>query len=252
MTTLAFYHIKGGVGKTATLVNLSFIAAQQGAKCLICDLDPQSSTTFYFRIQPKFKSGVKGFVKGGKRFEANIKGTDYENLDLLPAELSFRNLDIRLNKTKKSKQQLVKILEPFQAEYDYLFLDSPPNLNIVAENIISAADYLMIPVIPTPLAVRTYRQLENFFDNKKYNKSKIMVFFSMVEKRKKLHLEMMKDLSAERVMKSYIPFLSEIERMGVNCEPVSAVTPQSKASLAYQQLWDEMKMQFNSISGYMK
>ncbi len=62
MKTLALYHIKGGVGKTAAAVNLSYLAASTGARALLCDLDPQSAATFYFRIRPRFKSGVKGFI----------------------------------------------------------------------------------------------------------------------------------------------------------------------------------------------
>jgi len=62
MTTLAIYSNKGGVGKTAAAVNLSYLAAQTGAKTLLCDLDPQSSATYYFRIKPKLRSGAKGFI----------------------------------------------------------------------------------------------------------------------------------------------------------------------------------------------
>src|SRR5258708_617205 len=61
MPTLAVYHTKGGVGKTATAVNLAYLAAQSGAHTLLCDLDPQSAATFYFRVKPKLTSGIKTF-----------------------------------------------------------------------------------------------------------------------------------------------------------------------------------------------
>src|SRR5215510_9242739 len=64
MPTLAVYHTKGGVGKTATAVNLAYLAAQSGAHTLLCDLDPQSAATFYFRVKPKLTSGSKTFIKG--------------------------------------------------------------------------------------------------------------------------------------------------------------------------------------------
>jgi chromosome partitioning protein len=67
MTTLALYSNKGGVGKTAAAVNLSYLAALSGAKTLICDLDPQSSASYYFRVKPKLKAGAKGFIRGGKQ-----------------------------------------------------------------------------------------------------------------------------------------------------------------------------------------
>ena len=55
MQVLALYHMKGGVGKTAAAVNLAYLAAQSGARTLLCDLDPQASATYYFRIQPNSK-----------------------------------------------------------------------------------------------------------------------------------------------------------------------------------------------------
>ena len=88
MTVLSVYNIKGGVGKTATAVNLSYLAANEDKSTLLCDLDPQSSATYYFRIKPKMKTGLKPLVKGKKSLEKNIKGTDYNCLDLLPADFS--------------------------------------------------------------------------------------------------------------------------------------------------------------------
>ena len=86
MTTVALYCNKGGVGKTAATVNLSYLAARSGKTTLVCDLDPQSATTFYFRVKPKLKRGARGFEKSGKAINRSIKGSDYDNLDILPAD----------------------------------------------------------------------------------------------------------------------------------------------------------------------
>jgi len=177
MTTLAIYSNKGGVGKTATAVNLSHLAAQAGAKTLICDLDPQSSATYYFRIKPKLKSGTKGFIKGGMQLKKNIKGTDYDNLDLLPADFTHRNLDTAFGKLKRSKQRLRKILKPLKAEYDLIILDCPVTISILAENIFNAVDYTLVPLIPTTLSMRTHRQLLYFCKKNNYDVSKIYTFF---------------------------------------------------------------------------
>lgn len=85
MTILALYSNKGGVGKTAAAVNLAYLAAQSGLETLIDDLDPQASTTFYFRVKPKLKPKACGLIRGRRKIEQSIKGTDFENLDLLPA-----------------------------------------------------------------------------------------------------------------------------------------------------------------------
>jgi cellulose biosynthesis protein BcsQ len=243
LKTIAIYHFKGGVGKTATAVNLAYLAAQSGAKTLLCDLDPQSSATFYFRVKPKFKGAAKGFLKGGKRLDKNIKGTDYENLDLLPADFSFRNLDIELERKKRPKRRLNGILASLKNEYDYVFLDCPPNITIVAENIFNAVDYILVPIIPTTLSIRSYTQLLEFFKKKNYRKKKIFTLFSMVENRKSLHKEMMEYVSAnfQRVLTSQIPYLSEIERMGIKREPVAAFGQRSLAAKSYQNLWKELQ-----------
>jgi len=243
MTTLAIYSNKGGVGKTATAVNLSYLASRTGAKTLICDLDPQSSATYYFRVKPKLKSGAKGFVKGGKPVNKSIKGTDYENLDLLPADFSLRNLDVTFDKLKRSKKRLRKILSPFKAEYDFVFLDCPVSISTLGENILNAVDTVLVPLIPTTLSVRTYRQLLSFCNKNNYDADKIYTFFSMVDRRKKMHREIMATVSKEYngVLPSFIPYLAEIEKMGIHRAPVGAFSPKSVASKSYQTLWDKFQ-----------
>ncbi len=243
MTTLALYSNKGGVGKTATAVNLSYLAAKAGAKTLICDLDPQSSATYYFRVKPKLKSGTKAFIKGGKRVYKSIKGTDYENLDLLPADFSLRHLDATFHKLKRSKQRLKKFLKPFKDQYDLVILDCPVTITLLAENILNAADYILVPLIPTTLSVRTHRQLLSFCKKNNYKTGKIYAFFSMVDRHKKMHHDLMATVSKEfdAVLQSSIPYLAQIERMGIYREPVAASAPLSAASKSYQNLWKEVQ-----------
>ena len=243
MTTLAIYSNKGGVGKTATAVNLSYLAAQTGSRILLCDLDPQGSSTYYFRVKPKLRSGIKGLIKGGRKINRSIKGTDYENLDLLPADYSLRNLDIIFNSLKRSKKRLKEILEPFKNEYDHIILDCPVTISILAENILNAADCTLIPLIPTTLSVRTHRQLLSFCRETGYDTGRLFVFFSMVDQRKRLHKELMvaASKSFDHVLKSFIPYLAQIEKMGVCREPVPAFSPGSVASKAYENLWDKVQ-----------
>jgi len=137
MTILATYNIKGGVGKTAAAVNLAYLAAQAGARTLIWDLDPQGAATFYFRVKPKVKGGGKGLVNKSRPAGDLIKGTDYPQLDLLPADFSYRHLDIHLDEMRKPTRALHKILKPLRDEYDYVFLDCPPSISLVSEARIS-------------------------------------------------------------------------------------------------------------------
>lgn len=244
MSIIACYHIKGGVGKTATAVNLSYLAAQENTRTLLIDLDPQGSTSYYFRVRSSQKLKTKGLLKGGKKIDKNIKATDYESLDILPSHLSYRKLDLRLNSLKKSKQKLSTILQPFDKEYQIIFIDCPPNITLVSENIFYAADILLVPIIPTTLSILTFEKLQQFFKKQKLDFSKIITFFSMVEKRKKLHQDTMKEMAEKAqifLLKSYIPYTVDVENMGIYREPVLCFKPNSVASRSYKELWLELK-----------
>jgi cellulose biosynthesis protein BcsQ len=243
MTTLALYSNKGGVGKTAAAVNLSYLSARTGTKTLICDLDPQGSATYYFRVKPKLKSGPKGFARGAKGVYKSVKGTDFDNLDILPADFSLRKLDVLYSKFGNSKIRLKKMLYPFASEYSLIILDCPVTIGILAENILNAADYTLVPMIPTTLSVRTYRQLLAFCKKNKYDAARIYPFFSMVDRHKKMHKELMLSVSKdfEGVLKSFVPYLAQVEKMGIYRAPVAVYAPGSMASKSYQNLWSKVQ-----------
>ena len=243
MITIALYSMKGGVGKTAAAVNLAYLASAAGFRTLICDLDPQGASSYYFRIKASRGFNSSKFIKGGRNIDENIKGTDYPNLDLLPSKLSYRNLDLALDDMKKSKWRLRAVFQEVENEYDYLFLDCPPGISLVSENVFNAADYIFIPLIPTTLSVMTYEKLLDFFTKKEYESKKLYAFFSMVESKKSLHIEMMEKIGSggENILRTRIPYRSDIERMGVYREPLPAYLPQSDSARVYRELWEEVR-----------
>jgi cellulose biosynthesis protein BcsQ len=243
MKVLATYNIKGGVGKTATAVNLAYLAAAEGARTLVWDLDPQAAATFYFRVKPKVKGGGEALVSGRRTLDRAIRGTDYDNLDLVPADFSYRNMDLDLDGTKRRRRRLDLVLRPLTKEYDYVVLDCPPSISLVSENVFRAADALLVPLIPTTLSMRTLAQLDNFFrDHPRRRLPLVLPFFSMVDLRKKLHRELVEKVRAERpeLLETAISASSDIERMGVHRAPLPSYAPRAKSVSAYRQLWEEI------------
>lgn len=242
MSVLALYSNKGGVGKTAAAVNLSYLAAQSGLSTLLCDLDPQSSATFYFRVQPRLKGGVKGFVKDAKTLEQNVRGTDYRGLDLLPADFALRNLMVDLKESKHPKSQLRRALEPLRDLYHVIILDTPPTLSFLADQLFRAADSLLVPLIPTPLSLRAHEHLLAFLTEASFDLRRVHTFFSMVDRRKKLHREQMALATSQfdGLLQTAIPYLAQVERMGVVRQPLPAYAARSEATAAYRSLWAEI------------
>lgn len=243
MKTIALYSIKGGVGKTAAAVNLAYLAAETGAKVLLCDLDPQGSASFYFRVRPKRKFKSKTLLAGGRKVDRSIRGTDFDNLDSLPSCLSYRNLDRALDNGSGRRKTLRKTLRSLPEEYDYVFLDCPPNVTRVAENAFAAADTVLVPVVPTTLSLRTYDLLDRFFDRRRFGRARILGFFSMVESRKKMHQEIMAELSLRdgEFLKTVVPYSAVVEKMGIHRQPVPCFQPRAQAASAYRDLWGEVE-----------
>jgi chromosome partitioning protein len=242
MKILAFYSIKGGVGKTSSAVNLAHTAARNGFRVLVWDLDPQGASSYYFRIKPKIKGGSKELIAGKRGLEGLIKGTDFENLDLLPADFSFRNLDLVLDAKKKPTKQLKILLSPLDQEYDFIFLDCPPNISLLSEAVFEASNILLSPIIPTTLSLRTLEQLEKFIEENRLDKLVLIPFFSMADRRKKMHKNIMDSLTESRpdILTTAIPYASDIERMGLERMPLGGYIKKSPSTLAYDALWQEI------------
>jgi len=243
MKIIACYSNKGGVGKTAASVNLAYALAASGLRTLLCDLDPQGASSFYFRIKPSKKLSEADFFKDVEKFTNAIRGSDYDNLDILPANMSFRDFDVFLSRMRNSRSRLKKALKAVKKDYDVVLLDCPPSISVLSENVFKSADAILVPVIPTTLSQRTFEQLVAFFKDARLPVQKLHGFFSMTQGVKKLHVDTVDAMRAQykrRFLQTQIPFASDVERMGIQRAPVMATSPGSQASKAYQALCDEL------------
>ena len=181
-------------------------------------------------------------LSDGADLAEGITQTDYENLDIISADQSPKSMDVLMEEMKSSKKKLKNVLHPLSKNYDYLFIDCPPGLSALAENVFYAADIVLMPVIPTTLSIRTYHMVKTYFKEKDIDLSKLMCFFTMVDLRKNMHNEIMEQLFKDkRFFSNYIPYLSDVEKMGVYQAPIETFARSSYAAQCYSDLWEEMK-----------
>jgi cellulose biosynthesis protein BcsQ len=236
------YNIKGGVGKTTTAVNLSFLASLEMKSVLLWDFDSQAAATFALRIQDKLPVGVKKVFKGRRGIDRFIKGTDFEGFDLMPADFSYRKLEYLLANHRKPVKLIKTLFNQISAAYDCLFIDCAPGLTAASMSLLQATDFVLVPTIPSPLAIRPLAQLCKFLESVKAD-PRVLPFFSMVDRRKNLHKYALMNPPTEpfRFLQSSIPYSSLVEQMGVVRAPLPDFAPASPASGAFALLWDEIR-----------
>ena len=242
MVTLAIYNLKGGVGKTAASINLAYASAKEGFKTLVWDLDPQGSSSFYLGVKSTVKNESRKILNSEMDLQSAIQTTAYENLDIIPADISARHADILLNEMKQSKRKLLSLLSALKNEYDIVILDSPPGISVLDDAVFVAADWVLMPNIPTTLSIRSFETVNDYFKENDLDRSKIKCFFSMVDHRKNLHHEVMSEFYKDKYfLKSYIPYLSDVEKMGVHEAPIETFAASSYAAQCYRDLWKEIR-----------
>ena len=232
MEIIAVYNIKGGVGKTTTAVNLAYRSAAEGWPTILWDLDPQAAATYILRRDAHIEGGSKQLIGGDSDTAELAVATEYPNLDLLPADFSYRRMDVHLHKRKNPATRLMKLMRPLQERYAALILDCAPGMSLVSENVMHASDALVVPVVPSPLSVRMLEQLFEFVAAKGWADLKVLPFFSMVDRRKSLHAETTASLRERfpTILRTEVPYGSQFERVALRRAPAESYAPASLAA----------------------
>ncbi len=241
MKTIAIYNVKGGVGKTACAVNMAYFAAASGHQTLLWDLDSQGASSWYLHGEPAHVKTEK-VLEGKTPVGRLLKPTPYPNLNIIPADYSYRYLDVIIKQVKPAGKALSKLLAPFSENHALTVLDCPPSLSHLADNVFNAADLILVPVVPTWLSLRAFEQLRGHFKAQGFPSRKLRPFFSMADRRRALHKELLDSPppAMKHMLKGIVPYASSVERMGEHRAPLVAFSPASDPALtAYAQLWLE-------------
>jgi cellulose biosynthesis protein BcsQ len=243
MATIAVYSLKGGVGKSTIAVNLSYLSATvSGRRTLLWDIDAQGAAGFLLRRERQKGIASRIFSRETQP-SALVAKTDYAGLDLLASDMSLRQLDVQLVE-EDARKRLRKLLRSLEEDYNRIFLDCPPGLTEISEQIFRAVDLIVVPVPPAPLALRALDEIVAHIGSQKSDFPEILPVLSMVDRRRKLHREIMTDHPDWPVL----PEASIVERMSVECAPLGTFAPRHPASMAFMGLWSAVERRILDLS----
>jgi cellulose biosynthesis protein BcsQ len=248
MRVVAVYNLKGGVGKTTTAVNLSYFSAASGHRTLLWDLDPQGASSFAFRIRSRVAGFGRKSLETGEALAAAIKATDFDRLDLLPADFAYRKLDRLLASFSKPQKVVSDLMEAIGEDYDLVVLDCPPGFSLLTESVFAAADLVLVPTIPTVLSLRALARTIKWAD--RCDVVPVMAtFLSMVDRRKALHRRACEGaaLHPDIFLAGMVPYASTVEQMAVRRMPLPAFAPGDPATLAFDAIWTELQSRLQGV-----
>ena len=249
---IAISNQKGGVGKTTTCINLSAFVALMGNKVLVVDIDPQGNTTSGFGIVGESKDNLRRTIYDVMMGDATVRDTvcktTVPNLQVVPANIEFAGADVELMRLEESREKVLRrALAPVREDYDYIFIDCPPSLNVFSVNALTAADSVLIPMPGDFFSLEGIAQLMNTVKLVKKHLNHALeiegVVMTMYDGRSNLSNQVAQEVLkwfGKSVFKTRIPrnvTLGEAPSYGL---PVVQYYPTSKGSLAYMDLAVEL------------
>lgn len=244
---IAVVNQKGGVGKTTTVVNLAAALAEKNHRILIVDIDPQGNATSGCGIaKNKSEYTIYDVLVEDIPIQNAIQKSPNEEIYIIAANMNLAGTEVELLGKKQREFVLKKQLETIETQYDFIFIDCPPAVNILTLNALTAANTVLIPMQCEYYALEGLSQLVQTVGlvKKKTNHKLILegILFTMYDNRTNLSSQVVKEVKTH--FKDYVyetkitrsVRLSEAPSYGKSCV---AYDPKSKGAQQYQQLAEE-------------
>lgn len=240
---IAIANQKGGVGKTTTAVNLSSCVSALGKRVLIVDLDPQGNTTTGYGIPKRSVDiGTYELLIGEAQAGQAIRKTEFRT-DVIGSNTRLAGAALEMIDLPGRESRLRKALASIQKDYDFIFVDCPPSLDLLTLNGLCACDSVLIPIQCEYYALEGLSELISTLKTirKKYNPYLDIegVVFTMYAARYNLTLQVVEQVQkyfGSKVYKTTIPRSIRISEAPSYGQPINFYEPKGKGSEAYMDL----------------
>lgn len=238
MSVIAVYSIKGGVGKTTTAFDLAWrFAAQGGHRTLLWDLDIQGGAAFMLgESQPRSPRAAAAFRPGGL-LRQQVRATRFDKLFLLPADPSLRILPNQLAQMRQ-RNRLDWLTDFLSGEFRRIVLDCPPALNEVSDQVIAAADLIVVPLPPSPLSMRALDAIRQELAHNHLRPPPILPVLTMYDPRRAIHRETRATLAQDWPV---VPLSGYIEQTAVRNAPIDTFAPHCNGARALTRLFERVE-----------
>ena len=245
---IAIANQKGGVGKTTTAINLSACLAEAGQRVLVIDIDPQGNTTSGLGVmKDEIENTVYEVMLQEIGMEdAIIKGV-FDNLDIVPSNVNLAGAEIDLIDAEDREYILKNEIGKIKSGYDYIILDCPPSLSMLAVNAMTAANTVLVPIQCEYYALEGLTQLIHTINlvKKKLNPELELegVVFTMCDSRTNLSLQVVenvKDNLNQTIYKTIIPRNIRLAEAPSHGLPINIYDSKSAGAESYRMLAQEV------------